>query len=62
MVVIVFAVIVLGIHIIIVGVLLGLGEVLPLVVEDPLQFDTRHVDRHTGGVEVEAVANHELEV
>jgi hypothetical protein len=62
-VIVVLAVVTLGIHIIIVTeVLLGLGEVLPLVVEEPLQFDTREIDRCTSGVEVETVANHELEI
>jgi hypothetical protein len=62
-VIVVLAVVTLGIHIIIVTeVLLGLGEVLPLVVEEPLQFDTREIDRCTSGVELEAVANHELEI
>ena len=61
--ILVLALVTLGIHIIIVSrVRLGLGEVLPLVVEEPLQFDTREVYRCTSGVELEAVADHELEI
>ena len=61
--VIVLALVALGIHIIIVSkVRLGLGQVLPLVIKEPLQFDTREVDGCTGGVELKTVANHELEV
>ena len=61
--IVVLALVTLGIHIIIVSrVRLGLGEVLPLVVKEPLQFDTREVDRCTSGVELEAVADHELEI
>lgn len=61
--IIVLAVVVLGIHIIIVtGLGLGLRKVLPLLIEESLQLDTRQVDGRTSGIEVEAIANHEFEI
>ena len=61
--IIIVGLIVLGIHIIVVsGLGLRLGEVLPLVVEDSLQFDTCQVYGCARGVEEEAIADHELEI
>ena len=61
--IVVLTVVTLGIHIIIVsGVRFGLGEVLPLVIEEPLKFNTCDVYVCTSGVEVETITNHELEI
>lgn len=62
MLIVVLAVVDLGITIIIVSKMrLGLREVLPLVVKEPLQPDTREVGGCTGGIELETVTNRELE-
>ena len=61
MLVIIFTITVLGVHfIVILG--LGLWDVLPPVVEQPLQVDTRQIYGCTGWIEMEAVADHELEI
>ena len=63
MLIVVLTVVILTIHIIIVGRLgFGLGKILPSVVEQLLQLDTREVHGRASGVEVVTVPNHELEV
>lgn len=63
MLVVIFAVVILDVHIIVIRWLgFGLREVLPLLVEEALQLDTRKIYGRARGVEMEAVADHELEV
>jgi len=52
--------IILGIHVIVARMFgLGLEKVLPLVVEQPLKFNTRSVHGRINAIETETVANHE---